>query len=205
MAKQLAFHVDLSACIGCKVCQVACKDKNDLGLDRTFRRVVEVAGGDWVKKGNTWATNAFTYYLPSACMHCQEPPCVDVCPTTAMYKRADGVVLIDSGKCIGCGYCAWACPYGAPQRNEATGKMTKCDFCYDYLDQNQQPACVAACGMRALEVGELAELQAKYGTANDVYPLPDAALTRPSLVLTPHDASLREATKPVVIGNKEEI
>lgn len=205
MAKQMAFYADLRSCVGCKACQIACKDKNDLGPDRIFRRVVEVTGGDWVQQGDAWTTNAFAYYLPAACMHCEEAPCVKVCPTTAMHKREDGVVLVDQTKCIGCRYCEWACPYGAPQYNAAMGKMTKCDFCVDYLDQNQPPACVAACGMRCLDYGELADLQARYGTTNDIYPLPDPQIARPSLVLTPHDSSLRVSTEPVHIANPEEI
>mgnify|MGYP000856952166 CR=1 FL=1 len=205
MAKQMAFYVDLRSCVGCKACQIACKDKNDLGPDRVYRRVVEVAGGDWIQQGDAWTTNAFAYYLPTACMHCEEAPCVKACPTTAMYKRDDGVVLVDQTKCIGCRYCEWACPYGAPQYNAAIGKMTKCDFCVDYLDQNQPPACVAACGMRVLDYGELADLQAKYGTTNDIYPLPDPAIAKPALVITPHGSSLRVSTEPVRIANPEEI
>lgn len=204
MATQLAFHIDTTACIGCKVCQTSCKDKNNLGPDRLFRRVVEVTGGDWVQRGSAWTSNVFTYYLPTACMHCVEAPCVKVCPTTAMYKRADGVVLVDQSKCIGCRYCEWACPYGAPQFNEDTGKMTKCDFCFDYLDQNLAPACVAACGIRVLEYGELADLQAKYGTVNDIYPLPDPSIATPSVVITPHGSALFLAT-PAGIANQEEI
>jgi anaerobic dimethyl sulfoxide reductase subunit B (iron-sulfur subunit) len=95
-------------------------------------------------------------------------------------------VLIDKEKCIGCRYCEWACPYGAPQFNEELGYMTKCDFCRDLQAKGENPVCVDACPMRALEVGELSELRAKYGTVNAIEPLPPAALTSPSLVVTPH-------------------
>lgn len=205
MTKQYAFHVDLSSCVGCKACQVACKDKNDLAVGRLFRRVLEVTGGEWVQRGAAWQSNVFTYYVTTSCQHCAKPTCVEVCPAQAITKRDDGVVLIDQEKCIGCRYCEWACPYGAPQFNEALGKMGKCDFCQDFLAEGKQPACVASCPMRAMDYGELSELQAKYGTMNDVTPLPDAALTEPSIVFTPHKDSTRAKTEPVKIGNSEEV
>ncbi len=204
MATQMAFYVDLRACIGCKACQIACKDKNDLGPDRVFRRVVEVTGGEWVQRGDAWATTAFAYYLPTACMHCEAAPCVTVCPTTAMQKRDDGVVLVDQTKCIGCRYCEWACPYGAPQFNEAKGVMTKCTFCEDLLAQGQNPACVDACVMRAIKFGELADLRAKYGNFMDMEPLPASWMTNPSVVITPHKHSQFSGQGTGTILNAEE-
>lgn len=190
MAKQLGFYFDATACIGCRACQVACKDKNDLVVGQTWRQVVEVSGGSWTPQENgTWATNTFAYYLSLGCQHCEKPSCVEVCPTGAMVKRADGVVVVNADQCIGCRYCEWACPYGSPQFSEAKGVMTKCNFCEDYLAQGKKPACVDACVMRALDVGELAELRAKYGAVAQVDPLPAANLTRPSIVLTPHAKS----------------
>jgi anaerobic dimethyl sulfoxide reductase subunit B (iron-sulfur subunit) len=110
-----------------------------------------------------------------------------VCPTKAIYKRAaDGVVLIDADKCIGCRYCEWACPYGAPQFNEEIGVMTKCDFCEDLLAAGNNPACVDACVMRCLDFGELSELREKYGDFNEIEPLPKSDITVPAFVVTPH-------------------
>jgi anaerobic dimethyl sulfoxide reductase subunit B (iron-sulfur subunit) len=103
-----------------------------------------------------------------------------------MTKRADGIVLVNEDQCIGCRYCEWACPYGAPQFNDKKGVMSKCNFCEDLLAKGENPACVDSCVMRALHFGELEELRAKYGTANAIEPLPDASLTSPALVLTPH-------------------
>jgi anaerobic dimethyl sulfoxide reductase subunit B (iron-sulfur subunit) len=186
MGKQRAFHVDLSGCIGCKACQIACQDKNKLEAGRTWRRVAEVVGGHWVPQGGRWLTDTFAYYVSTACMHCEKPICCEVCPTHARAKRPDGVVLIDQVKCVGCRYCEWACPYGAPQFDASSGKMTGCNFCEDLLAQGKNPACVDSCVMRVLKFGELEELRAKFGTVNAVAPLPEASLTKPSVVLTPH-------------------
>lgn len=187
MAKQLAFYFDSSICTNCKACQIACQDKNDLPASIRWRRVVQYGGGNWVSQSNVMVpNNIFTYSLSVACMHCEEPICVQVCPTAALAKRDDGLVLIDQSKCIGCRYCEWACPYGAPHFNETTGVMTKCTFCEDLLAQGEQPACVSSCVMRALDFGELDELRAKYGNVSAVAPLPESNLTKPAYVLTPH-------------------
>lgn len=187
MAKQMAFYFDASACIGCKACQVACQDRNNLPPDILWRRVFTYGGGGWVQQGSTFVpNNLFRYYLATACQHCENPVCRDVCPTAAISKRDDGIVLIDTDKCIGCRYCEWACPYGAPQFNEEAGVMTKCDFCYDLQDQGLNPACVDACVMRCLDFGELEELRQKYGDLAGIEPLPEADMTYPALVITPH-------------------
>ncbi len=190
MAKQLAFHFDASACNGCKACQIACKDKNDLPLGVNWRRVAQYGGGTWLPHPSrpdlVVANNIYAYSISVACMHCESPACAQACPTNALMKRADGVVLINADQCVGCRYCEWACPYGAPQFNEAKGVMTKCTFCEDLLAQGQNPACVDACPARALEYGELSELRAKYGMANAIEPLPAANITAPALVITLH-------------------
>jgi len=190
MAKQFAFHFDSSACNGCKACAIACKSKNDLPVGINFRHVVEYGGGNWVPdpRDNQFLlpNNVFVYSLSISCNHCQDPTCVNVCPTTAMTKRSDGIVVIDASKCIGCRYCEWACPYGAPQFDQSAGVMRKCDFCVDEIEQGGQPYCVSACVMRALDFGELADLQAKYGSEASIEPLPTAEITQPSLVITPH-------------------
>lgn len=205
MAKQLAFHVDLSACTGCKACQIACKDKNDLPVGQNFRRVYEVAGGDWVQRGQAWVSNVYAYHVSISCMHCSQPICQEVCPAGAFTKRDDGVVILDRNQCIGCRYCEWSCPYGGPQFDQKTGTMAKCDFCADYLAEGKNPACVDACPLRALDFGELDALQAKYGGVTDVYPLPEAGLTNPCTIFTPHKDSVRARTEHAHIGNNEEV
>ena len=187
MAKQLAFHINSSQCGNCRACQVACQDKNNLPVAIRWRRVVQYGGGSWVKQGNLMKPNGvFNYSVSLACMHCEDPACVNVCPAGAMTKRADGVVLVNQDQCVGCRYCEWACPYGAPHFDEAKCVMTKCTFCEDLLAQGQNPACVDACPMRAIEFGELSELRAKYGNTMDVEPLPASWITHPSVVITPH-------------------
>jgi anaerobic dimethyl sulfoxide reductase subunit B (iron-sulfur subunit) len=203
---QLAFFLDVSACSGCKACQVACKDKHDLEAGRLWRRVATIEGGEWVRQGEAWTTTAFAYSVSLSCMHCQQPACVDACPTGAMRKRADGTVDVAADRCIGCRYCEWVCPYGAPRYDGAAGRMTKCDLCADERQQNRPPACVAACPMRALEFGELHELEARHGTnGRDIYPLPSPAATRPALVVKPHRDAAVEAAGIAHVGNREEL
>ena len=205
MTRQYAFYFDSSACSGCKACQAACKDKHNLPVGLLWRRVYEVAGGAWTRRGAAWVSTVFAYNVSLACNHCERPICVEVCPARAYTKRSDGIVVLDEEKCIGCRYCSWACPYGAPQYDEQAGHMTKCDLCADNLDAGLPPACVAACPLRALDFGERAELEARYGTVHIVYPLPDADLTQPALVMTPHQDAARAAHEPAWIGNREEV
>lgn len=194
MAKQQAFYFDASACIGCKSCEIACKDKNNLPVGVRLRRVVEQGGGHWeMIDGFAQPVGIYTYFVSSACMHCEDPACVNVCPTGAMYKRdEDGLVLINHDKCIGCNNCALACPYGAPQYNPSAGQMAKCDFCASL--NGETPACVATCPQRALNFGDLDELREQYGDECELAPLPSGDLTHPSFVMTPHRYSKKTGT-----------
>jgi anaerobic dimethyl sulfoxide reductase subunit B (iron-sulfur subunit) len=140
-----------------------------------------------------------------ACNHCEKPICQEVCPTAAITKRDDGIVLIDQDKCVGCRYCEWACPYAAPQFDEDTGTMTKCTLCVDYIDAGQDPACVAACPSRALEVGELSELRAKYGDLAGVAPLPEASYTEPAFVIKPTARIKPVGSRAGQLANPKEI
>lgn len=121
MTKQYGFVVDVSRCTGCRTCAVACKDAHNLPVGLNLRRVLEEASGSWRQDRMTgaWHQDVRAWYVSIACNHCENPACVKVCPTKAHYKRAeDGLVVIDRDKCIGCGMCAQACPYGAPQLDE---------------------------------------------------------------------------------------
>lgn len=188
MTKQYGFVVDVSRCTGCKTCVVACKDAHNLPVGMNFRHVLEEVGGGWRQDRMTgaWHQDVHAWYVSIACNHCEDPACVKVCPTNAHYKRdKDGLVLIDQAKCIGCGMCANACPYGAPQLDVKAHKMTKCDACVDRLEKGGQPICVEACTQRALHFGELSELRKTNGQCAQTPPLPDPTKTKPALVIVP--------------------
>ena len=200
-----AFAFDASACTGCKACQVACKDKNALPTGVLWRRVYEVSGGDWQRSGAAWTNTVFAYNVSVSCNHCADPVCVGVCPTGAYGVREDGIVYQHSERCLGCQYCVWACPYGAPQYSAALGRTTKCDFCVDLIDEGLPPACVAACPMRALDTVETprgAETQRRAEAPRVPYPLPETA-ARPSVVIKPHSAMFN--TLPKSVSNYEEV
>ena len=183
---QLGFFVDLSKCTGCKTCQVDCKYKNDLEVGRNYRRVSAYAGGTWTEMHGAWQQDVFAYYVSIACNHCEQPACIEACPKDAYTKRTDdGLVIVDSTKCIGCHACEEACPYGAPQYNKTTHKISKCDGCKDRLAAGAQPTCVDACPQRAIEFGDIIELRRRHGTLAALAPLSDAGLTRPNLVIKP--------------------
>ncbi|MBN1452980.1 MAG: dimethylsulfoxide reductase subunit B [Anaerolineales bacterium] len=212
-----AFTFDASACTGCKACQIACKDKNNLPVGVLWRRVYEVSGGSWQRQGGAWATDVFAYNLTVACNHCVHPKCAGVCPTDAYVQREDGIVYIDESKCIGCGYCAWACPYTAPQYNPEAGHMSKCNFCMDNIDAGLPPSCVAACPMRALDFVEIREQEVESSDQLSVtnyqlwslpasehpFPLPNFSRTEPHLEIKPHKAMENSLEKAV--SNREEI
>lgn len=202
MKRRVGFVVDLSGCTGCKACQVACKDKHRLGADVLWRRVVEVAGGGWEQEGVTWQDTSLTYFVSVSCMHCDRPICVEVCPTKAMTKGDDGIVSVDAERCMGCHYCEWACPYGAPQFDEQAGVMTKCDLCRDELAAGRDPVCVAACPLRVLAIEELGEEECR---GADSFPLPPTDLTKPRTALDPHRDTDRAGEGGSRIGNEEEL
>jgi len=196
--RRMTFFFDAASCSGCKACQVACKDRHGLEVGRLWRRVSEVAGGGWEQDGNAWRNTVFAYHLSMSCNHCERPICLEGCPAKAITKRADGVVLIEPDHCLGCGYCSWVCPYSAPRYQAERGFMSKCSFCADDLDAGLEPACVAACPVRALDAGDPAELVARHGSSASgagMPPLPDTGLTEPALHLAPH-AHAPRSTEP---------
>ena len=137
--------IDTGRCFDCKACMIACKEENDLppGYWR-----------NWVRD-DAKGTSKRTQFQPGQCMQCEDPPCVAACPVGATDKRADGVVGIDPEKCIGCGNCVPACPYGARYRDPRTRKADKCDFCGHRLARGEAPACVETCPTKARVFGDL--------------------------------------------------
>lgn len=181
--EQYGFYIDSSKCTGCKTCQLSCKDNKNLDVGVNYRRIYEYAGGNWIKNGDTFRQDVYSYYLSISCNHCDEPACTKVCPSGAIHKRDDGFVVINEDVCIGCKYCEMACPYGAPQFNKEKGHMTKCDGCYERVSQKLEPICVGSCPLRALEFGPITQLREKYGNNADVAPLPSSLKTKPNIVI----------------------
>ena len=143
--EQYRFHFDMTKCIGCKCCVVACNEQNGNPADILWRRVGEIEGGVY--------PSTQRHYLSMGCNHCVEPTCMTGCPVDAYSKDSvTGIVRHSADACIGCQYCTWNCSYGVPQYNEERGVVGKCDMCYGRLTQSQLPACVAACPEGAIRI-----------------------------------------------------
>ena len=150
--EQYRFHFDMTKCIGCQCCVVACNEQNGNPADIHWRRVGEIEGGSYP---DTWRS-----YLSMGCNHCLEPTCMEGCPVEAFTKDpATGLVLHSEDACIGCQYCTWNCSYGVPQFNAERGVVGKCDMCHGRLAEGREPACVHACpeGAIAIEIVNIAQ------------------------------------------------
>jgi anaerobic dimethyl sulfoxide reductase subunit B (iron-sulfur subunit) len=202
---QYAFLVNSDACSGCKTCQVACSDRHDLPAGLHWRRVYEVTSGGWLKKDGAWQSTVAAYHLSVACHHCAVPVCATSCPSDAIWKRDDGIVLIDASRCTKCRKCETDCPYSAVRWNGDNEPLSKCDACVDDVDAGRRPACVAACPNRALEFGDFDDLKKRHGAVSRVYPLPDPSLTRPALVIVPHRRAALVEANGAEIANAEEL
>jgi formate dehydrogenase iron-sulfur subunit len=149
--EQYRFHFDMSKCIGCRCCEVACAEQNGNAMEHNWRRVGEIEGGSY----------PFTqrFYLSMGCNHCLDAACLRGCPVDA-YRRDDatGLVLHSADTCIGCQYCTSNCPYGVPQYNPERGVVGKCDMCYGRVTEGREPACVNACPEGAIQI-ELVETE----------------------------------------------
>lgn len=130
--------VDTRRCIACQACTMACSMEN-VSPEGEFRTVVAT----YVV--STQDGKAGLAVLPRLCNHCEQPPCIPVCPVGATFKRQDGIVLVDGERCVGCAYCVQACPYDARFINHHTGKADKCTFCSHRLEAGLLPACVETC------------------------------------------------------------
>jgi molybdopterin-containing oxidoreductase family iron-sulfur binding subunit len=166
--------IDLKRCYGCYACVMACKTKNFTPPNVFWARILKGESGSF--------PNTVRQALPVLCMQCDEPSCMEVCPTGATKQREDGIVTVDQEECMGCKYCMMACPYGARysvekwesyfpdglplspyeehakrmwEEESGVGVATKCDFCRDRLDTDKEPACVEACPANARTFGDL--------------------------------------------------
>jgi len=147
--KRYGFVIDVSRCIDCRACLVACSVENDVPMNHTRIWVHDLG-----VKGEF--PNLQHMFVPYNCMHCENPPCVDVCVSGATYKDPEnGLVLVDQDACIGCGFCVDACPYEARYLDETRGVVDKCTGCVQRVEVGQQPACVATCVGGARMFGDL--------------------------------------------------
>ncbi len=202
---QYAFFVNSDACSGCKTCQVACQDKNTLPPGLRWRKVYEVAAGGWQHRGEAWASSVVAYNLSLACHHCLQPVCATQCSVEAIWKRPDGIVLIDQSRCIKCNKCRADCPYDAIGYDAASNSVSKCDLCADEVDTGRVPACVAACPNRALEFGELEDLRQRHGSIDRVFPMTDPTASRPAIVIHPHRHAEAVHERDPEVANWEEL
>ena len=172
--KQYVILADLDRCIGCKGgCQVACKTEHEIALGPSRSRLYTM--------GPTGTfPNLQMYFLPLMCQQCENPTCVQVCPTGACYKdEADGVIKIDRETCLGCQSCKWACPYDAIFFNQELRVSDKCDVCSERRAEGEEPACVRNCSGKALMFGDINDPESevsraiKKAGADHVYALAD--------------------------------
>jgi len=148
MSTEYGFSFAKEKCIQCFGCEVACKSWREGEFGVRWRRVYNIWQGRYPKVKNLSAS--------VSCMHCAEPPCAKACPVQAIQKRAeDGIVIVDTGKCIGCKACLKVCAFGAPQFG-ANGKMQKCDMCFNQADLSREfPPCIETCPTKALQFGKM--------------------------------------------------
>jgi len=155
-------YVDTTLCIGCKACEVACQEWNDLPEVATtqigsYQTMPELHANYWnlIRFNEQEHGDSFSWLMrKDQCMHCEEPGCLEACPAPgAIVQYTNGIVDVDPDRCIGCGYCAAGCPFNVPKFHEATGKMQKCTLCVDRTRIGLEPACVKACPTGCLHYG----------------------------------------------------
>jgi Fe-S-cluster-containing dehydrogenase component/formate-dependent nitrite reductase membrane component NrfD len=170
-----AWVIDQTRCIGCHACTTACKSENDVpvGVFRTWVKNVEVGTFPEVKR----------HFAVLRCNHCEDAPCVEVCPVTAMYQRPDGLVDFDHDACIGCKACMQACPYDAIYMDPDSNTAAKCNFCSHRVDEGLLPACVVVCPEEALLFGDMEDPTSKVSRALKEH---DVTVRRPEQGTKPH-------------------
>ena len=178
--KSYGFFTDTTVCIGCKACEVACKEWNNLPADNlgmtgqsydntgalsanTWRHVnfIEKAGPNGVRSGEQSPFQSGWLMMSDVCKHCHNAPCLEACPTGALFKTEFDTVVVQQDICNGCGYCVPACPFGVVDLSPLDGKAHKCTLCYDRLKGGLEPACAKSCPTDSIMFGELGDLQAR--------------------------------------------
>jgi len=174
---RMGFFTDTSVCIGCKACEVACKEWNLVPEDglvwsgESFDNTSALGANSWrhvafveqttpLRVDGDGADDPFRWLMSSdVCKHCTESACLNVCPTGAIFRTELGTVVVQEDVCNGCGYCVPACPFGVIDQREDDGRVWKCTLCYDRLTDGQEPACAQACPTNSIQFGELGDLR----------------------------------------------
>ena len=186
MTKRYGLVIDLERCIGCNTCIMACKLENSLGKGSWIR--VETIGGPHRDSPEGKYPKVSMHFLPVLCMHCDKPPCLDACPQDAIFKREDGIVLVDEAKCDGCQACLPACPYGALSYNPEKNIVQKCTLCVQRVEQGLEPFCKICCETEAIYFGDLhdpAGSVSKMIATRSAAALKPATGTRPAVYYCP--------------------
>ena len=185
-------------CVGCHACVISCKGWNTTAYGTPLADTDPYGpnpSGTFLNRIHTFEVLSddrppSVVHFPKSCLHCDDAPCVTVCPTGASYKRTeDGIVLVNEDDCIGCGLCAWACPYGARELDSAAGIMKKCTLCVDRIyndtlpEEDREPACVRTCPANARHFGDFSD--------------PDSSVSRMTRDRNGLDLMPEQGTRPV--------
>ncbi len=174
--RSYGFFTDTTLCIGCKACEVACKEWNNLPADHigltghSYDNTGALSANTWrhvnfieqtVRDDNQGAFQSGWLMMSDVCKHCHNAPCLEACPTGALFRTEFDTVVVQQDICNGCGYCVPACPFGVVDISTLDGKAHKCTLCYDRLKGGLEPACAKACPTDSIQFGELEMLQAR--------------------------------------------
>jgi len=188
MDKRYGLVIDLDRCLGCQTCRIACKVENSLDIGSGIR--VDTVGGAYPDTPRGIYPNLSMYYLPVPCMQCGNPSCMDACPTDAIYKREDGIVLVDEEECTGCQACISECPYGALTFDDHRDVVVKCTLCHHRIEEGLVPFCVVCCEGEAIFFGDLNDPESKVSKLisqkkREAYTLKPEAGTSPAVYYLP--------------------
>jgi len=153
LSPRMGLVIDQERCLGCETCTVACRVENKPKAGRWIR--VETVGGEHKDTPAGHYPDLRMDFLPRLCMHCTHPPCLEVCASEAIYKRDDGLVVLEGARCNSCMACLQACPYGAICYSSKADVVEKCNLCHHRIDDGLEPFCVICCEGQAMHFGDL--------------------------------------------------